>query len=175
MADISPPEIETRIAILKSKAERDDIYLPDEVATFLASYIKSNVRELEGVLIRLQAQASLTGAEISLEMAKHELRTAVPVEGSNYTIESIQNAVARHFHIKIPDMKSAARARSVALPRQIAMYLIRKYTGLGFKEIGLYFGGKDHTTILHACGKIEAGLETDSMIREAVESIQNLL
>jgi chromosomal replication initiator protein len=175
VADISPPEIETRIAILKSKAERDDIYLPDDVATFLASYIKSNVRELEGVLIRLQAQASLTGAEISLEMAKHELRMAVPVEGSNYTIESIQNAVARHFHIKILDMKSAARARSVALPRQIAMYLIRKYTGLGFKEIGLYFGGKDHTTILHACGKIEEGLETDAPIREAVEAIQNLL
>ena len=175
VADISPPEIETRIAILKSKAERDDIYLPDEVATFLASYIKSNVRELEGVLIRLQAQASLTGAEISLEMAKHELKTAVPTEGSNYTIESIQNAVARHFHLKIQDLKSTARTRSVSLPRQIAMYLIRKYTGLGFKEIGLYFGGKDHTTILHACGKIEGGLDGDSDIREAVEAIQNLL
>ncbi len=175
VADISPPEIETRIAILKSKAERDDIYLPDDVATFLASYIKSNVRELEGVLIRLQAQASLTGAEISLEMAKHELRTAVPVEGSNYTIESIQNAVARHFHLKIQDLKSSARNRSVSLPRQIAMYLIRKYTGLGFKEIGLYFGGKDHTTILHACAKIESNLETDQPIRDAVEAIQNLL
>jgi chromosomal replication initiator protein len=175
VADISPPEIETRIAILKSKAERDDIYLPDDVATFLASYIKSNVRELEGVLIRLQAQASLSGAEISLEMAKHELRTAVPVEGSNYTIESIQNAVARHFNIKVLDLKSSVRSRSVAFPRQIAMYLIRKYTGLGFKEIGLYFGGKDHTTILHACGKIEAGLELDQPIRDAVEAIQNLL
>lgn len=175
VADISPPEIETRIAILKTKAERDDIYLPDDVATFLASCIKSNVRELEGVLIRLQAQASLTGAEISLEMAKHELRTVVPEEGSNYTIESIQNAVAKHYHLKIQDLKSTTRIRTVALPRQIAMYLIRKYTGLGFKEIGLYFGGKDHTTILHACGKIETGMENDQNIREAVESIQNLL
>ncbi len=175
VADISPPEIETRIAILKAKAERDDIYLPDDVATFLATYIKSNVRELEGVLIRLQAQASLTGAEISLEMAKHELRNAIPVEGSNYTIESIQNAVAKHYHLRILDLKAVTRARSVALPRQIAMYLIRKYAGLGFKEIGQFFGGKDHTTILHACSKIEAGIEGNPQIREAVEAIQNLL
>ncbi len=164
-----------RIAILKAKAERDDIYLPDDVATFLASYIKSNVRELEGVLIRLQAQASLTGAEISLEMAKHELKTAVPDEGSNFTIESIQQAVAKHYHLRIQDLKSVTRIRAVALPRQIAMYLMRKYTGLGFKEIGSYFGGKDHTTILHACSKIEAGMDHDPVIREAVEAIQNLL
>jgi chromosomal replication initiator protein len=175
VADISPPEIETRIAILKTKAERDDIYLPDDVATFLATYIKSNVRELEGVLIRLQAQASLSGAEISLEMAKHELRNRVPDEGSNFTIDSIQNAVAKHFQLKVQELKATTRIRTVALPRQIAMYLIRKYTGMGFKEIGQYFGGKDHTTILHACHKIEAELDTDPVIREAVESIQNLL
>ena len=175
VADISPPEIETRIAILKAKAERDDIYLPDDVATFLASYIKSNVRELEGVLIRLQAQASLSGAEISLEMAKHELKTAIPEEGSHFTLEAIQNAVAKHYRLKIQDLKSSSRMRSVALPRQIAMYLIRKYTGMGFKEIGQCFGGKDHTTILHACAKIESGMEADYEIREAVESIQNLL
>jgi chromosomal replication initiator protein len=175
IADISPPEIETRIAILKAKAERDDIYLPDDVATFLATHIKSNVRELEGVLIRLQAQASLTGAEISLEMAKHEMRNAIPTEGSNYTIESIQNAVAKHYRLRVQDLKAPTRARSVALPRQIAMYLILKYTGVGFKEIGQYFGGKDHTTILHACSKIEAGMDGDPRIREAVEAIQNLL
>jgi chromosomal replication initiator protein len=175
IADISYPEIETRIAILKAKAERDDIYLPDDVSTFLATHVKSNVRELEGVLIRLQAQASLTGAEISLEMAKHELRSIVPEGGSNLTIESIQNAVAKHYHLKVQDFKSTSRIRSVSLPRQIAMYLIRKYTGIGLKEIGYYFGGKDHTTILHACSKIESGLETDPVIRDAVESIQNLL
>lgn len=175
VADIMPPEIETRIAILKTKAERDDIYLPDDVATFLASCIKSNVRELEGVLIRLQAQASLSGAEISLEMAKHELKAAIPEEGSQFTIESIQNAVAKHFHLRVQDLKSPTRAKRVAFPRQIAMFLIRKYTGFGFKEIGLYFGGKDHTTILHACNKIEERLETDRTIRESVEAIQNLL
>ncbi len=175
VADLHPPEIETRIAILKAKAERDDIYLPDDVATFIATYVKTNVRELEGLLIRLQAQASLTGAEISLDMAKHELKIAIPEEGSHFTIESIQNAVAKHYRIRVLDLKSSARARSVSLPRQIAMFLIRKYTGVGYKEIGQYFGGKDHSTILHACNKIEDNLETDHELREAVESIQNLL
>jgi chromosomal replication initiator protein len=175
IADICPPEIETRIAILKAKAERDDIYLPDDVATFLASYIKTNVRELEGVLIRLQAQASLTGAEISLEMAKMELKAAIPEEGSHFTIESIQTTVAKHFHLKIQDLKSTSRARPVAMPRQIAMFLVRKYTGLGYKEIGLYFGGKDHSTVMHGCKKIEEEFETDSAIHEAVEAIQNQL
>ncbi len=175
IADITVPEIETRIAILKAKAERDDIYLPDEVSTFLATHIKSNVRELEGLLIKLQAQASLSGAEISLEMAKQELRLAIPEEGSHLTIESIQTAVAKHFRLKAQDFKSTSRSQSVAVPRQIAMYLIRKYTGVGYKEIGVYFGGKDHTTIMHAVKKIEAALETDRTIREAVEAIQNLL
>jgi chromosomal replication initiator protein len=175
IADITPPEIETRIAILKTKAERDDIYLPDDVATFLATYIKSNVRELEGVLIRLAAQAALSGAEISLEMAKAELKASIPEEGSMFTIEAIQGAVAKHFRLKVQDLKSTTRARAVALPRQIAMYLIRKYTGVGFKEIGHCFGGKDHTTILHACSKIEKGLEGDAQIRDSVEAIQNLL
>lgn len=175
IADITPPEIETRIAILKAKAERDDIYLPDEVATFLATYIKSNVRELEGVLIKLQAHASLTGAELSLELAKHQLKLVVPSEGANYTIESIQTAVAKHFRLKAADFKSNSKQRSVARPRQIAMYLIRKYTSLGFKEIGHYFGGRDHTTIMHACREIEKKIESEQAIKDAVEAIQNLL
>ena len=175
VSDISPPEIETRIAILKAKAERDDIYLPDDVATFLATYIKSNVRELEGTLIKLQAQASLTGAEMSLEMAKQHLKMAIPEEGSHFTIESILTAVAKHFHLKAADFKSTSRTRTIVRPRQIAMYLIRKYTGVGFKEIGMYFGGKDHTTIMHAYSQIEKGIETDSSLRDAVEAIQNLL
>ena len=175
VSDISPPEIETRIAILKAKAERDDIYLPDDVATFLATYIKSNVRELEGTLIKLQAQASLTGAEMSMEMAKLHLKMAIPEEGSHFTIESILTAVAKHFHLKAADFKSTSRTRTIVRPRQIAMYLIRKYTGVGFKEIGMYFGGKDHTTIMHAYSQIEKGIETDTSLRDAVEAIQNLL
>lgn len=175
IADIQPPEIETRIAILKSKAEREDIYLPDDVSVFIATYVKTNVRELEGLLIRLQAQASLSGAEISLEMAKGELKNSIPEEGSHFTVEAIQNAVAKHFQIKVQELKSNARNKSVSLPRQVAMYLIRKYTGLGFREIGLYFGGKDHSTILHACNKIEKGQDSTPEIHNAVESVQNLL
>lgn len=175
VADIHSPEIETRIAILKSKAERDDIYLPDDVATFIATYVKSSIRELEGSLVKLQFQASLTGSEISLEMAKQILRSLVPSEGSTYTIETIQSAVAKYFGIKSQDFKSTSRARQVALPRQIAMYLIRKYSKLSFNEIGHYFGGKDHSTIVHACKKIESDLETDESIRQAVEAVQNQL
>lgn len=175
IADITPPEIETRIAILKAKAERDDIYLPDDVATFLATYIKSNVRELEGVLIKLQAHASLSGAELSIDLAKQQLKLVVPEQSSNYTVESIQSAVAKHFRLKAADFKSNSKQRSVARPRQIAMYLIRKYTSLGFKEIGEYFGGRDHTTIIHACREIEKKIESELDVKDAVEAIQNLL
>lgn len=175
VADIQPPEIETRIAILKGKAERDDIYLPDDVSTFLATHIKTNVRELEGILIRLQAQASLTGAEISLEMAKSQLRLASPEQSSQLTVENIQTVVAKHFKLKISDLKSSSRNKTVTVPRQISMFLARKYTGMGYKEIGSYFGGKDHTTVLHACNKIEREVESEIMTREAVETIQNLL
>jgi chromosomal replication initiator protein len=175
VVDIQPPEIETRIAILKAKAEREDIYLTDEVATFLASYIKSNVRKLEGILVRLQAQASITGEEISLEMAKQALKVEAPEESSQVTIESIQAAVAKYFNLRVQDLKSASRARKVALPRQIAMFLCRKYTPISLREIGSYFGGKDHSTIIHALEKIEQGVETDPLMRERVEGIQNLL
>lgn len=175
VADIQPPEIETRIAILKTKAERDDIYLPDDVALFIATHVKSNVRELEGLLIRLQAQASISGAEISLEMCKQELKASLPEDGSLITVETIQTVVAKHFQIRVQDLKSTSRNKNVALPRQIAMFLVRKYTGMGLKDIGQFFGGKDHSTILHACNKIESGFDTDSEIRDAVENIQNLL
>jgi chromosomal replication initiator protein len=175
VVDIQPPEIETRIAILKAKAEREDIYLTDEVATFLASYIKGNVRRLEGILVRLQAQASLTGAEVSLEMAKDALRLEAPEESSQVTIESIQTAVAKYFGLRVQDLKSTSRARKVALPRQIAMYLCRKYTPISLREIGTYFGGKDHSTIIHALEKVETAIDSDLSLREKVEGIQGLL
>lgn len=172
IADVQPPEIETRIAILKSKAERDDIYLPDEVATFLATHVKSNVRELEGLLIRLQAHASITGAEITLELAKQQLKLALPEESNSFTIENIQSTVVKYFGIKLSELKSPKRTKTIALARQIAVYLIRKYTSLTYDEIGRHFGGKDHTTLIHACEKIEAGIEERSEIRKAVEAIQ---
>jgi chromosomal replication initiator protein len=175
VADIQPPEIETRIAILRGKAERDDVYLPDDVATFLATHVKSNVRELEGVLVKLKAQSSLTGAEISLEMAKKELNFTESESDNTFTVESIQAAVVKHFNIKVQDLKSTSRASAVTRPRHIAIYLTRKYTSLGLKEIGAHFGGRDHTSILHACNVIEKGIENEPSIREAVESIQDLL
>ena len=108
-------------------------------------------------------------------MAKQELKNALPEEGSQFTIESIQNAVIKHFGLKMSDLKSPSRSRNVAFPRQIAMYLIRKYTGIGFKEIGFYFGGKDHTTVIHAVKSIEKGIEQDGETRQIVEEVQNLL
>lgn len=175
IADIAAPDIETRIAILKNKAERDDIYLPDDVATFMATYIKSNVRELEGVLIKLQAHASLTGAELSIDLAKQQLNHLVPEQGSNFTIESVQAAVVKHYKLKSGDFKSSVKQRAVARPRQIAMFLIRKYTQMGFKEIGQIFGGRDHSTVMYACKEIERLVETDAKVKEDVEAIQNLL
>ena len=175
VVDMQPPDIETRIAILKSKAERDDIYLPDEVATYLATHVKNNIRVLEGHLVRLQMHASMSGSEISLDMARQQLKAVVPEESPKYTVESIQSAVAKHFEIKNQDFKTATRAQRVALPRQIAMYLVRRYTGLGFAEIGTYFGDRDRTTVMHACEKIEGAIESTPDIKQAVESIQNSL
>lgn len=175
VGDIAPPEIETRIAILKSKAEREDIYVPDDVATFIATHIRSNVRELEGILIRLQAQASLTGAEISLEMAREELKGQVPEEGHSVTVESIQAAVAEHFQVRVADLRSHIRSQPTALARQIAVYLVRKYTKLPLKEIGQHFGGKDHSTLNHALKKIERELESDPAIQASIQAIQNYL
>lgn len=175
VVDITPPEIETRIAILKTKAERDDLYLPDDVANYLATHIKSNIRELEGILIKLQAHARLTGSELSLELAKMHLQDLIPEQSSSYTVEQIQLAVAKHFKIRVGDFKSSSKLRSVARPRQIAMFLVRKYSSLGLKEIGEAFGGRDHSTVIHACREIERMIETDEELRKAVEAVQNQL
>ena len=175
ISNINAPEIETRIAILKAKSEREDIFLPDEVATYMATYIKSNVRELESIVIKLKANASFLGTEISLEMAKQELRILVPEESSHHTVEAIQNTVAKHFNIKVQDLKSDIRATKFSIPRHVSMYLCRKYSRLGFKEIGSMFGGKDHSTVLHACKKIERLIEKDPSVLAKIEEIQNSL
>ncbi len=174
VADIRPPEIETRIAILKAKAESDDIYLPDEVATFLGTYVKDTVRNLHGALVRLQQYASLTGSEITLDLAKQVLQNTIPEEGQEYTVEMILNAVAKHFNIRMKDLKGTSRAKNFALPRQIAMSLIRRYTKLGFREIGDIFG-KDHSTAVHASRKIESEIETDLELKRNVEAIREQL
>jgi chromosomal replication initiator protein len=174
VADIRPPEIETRIAILKAKAESDDIYLPDEVATFLGTYVKDTVRNLHGALVKLQQYASLTGSEITLDLAKQVLQNSIPEEGQEYTVEMILNAVSKHYQVKMKDLKGVSRAKNFALPRQIAMSLIRRYTNLGFREIGQIFG-KDHSTAVHAHQKIESELETDSELKRHIESIREQL
>lgn len=175
IADIQPPEIETRIAILRAKAELDDIFLPNDVALFLASNIKSNIRELEGALIRLGAQASLSGSEISLDLAKQLLRNIIKEPSASISADAIQDAVARHFSIKVSDLKSRERSRRVALPRQITMYLIRKYCAKSYPDIGILLGGKDHSTVLHGVKSIATEIERDPEIRRHVEEIQNVL
>jgi chromosomal replication initiator protein len=174
VADIRPPEIETRIAILKAKAEQDDMYLPDEVATFLGTYVKDTVRNLHGALVKLQQFSSLTGAEITLDLAKQVLQNSIPEEGQEYTVEMILNAVCKHFGIKMKELKGASRAKVFSQPRQISIYLIRRYTTLGFREISQIFG-KDHSTAVHAHKKIEQEIETDLEIRRSVESIREQL
>ncbi len=175
IADIQQPELETRIAILKKKADGEKIFLADDVALYLASNIKSNVRELEGSLIRLAALASLHSSEISVEFARDTLKNLLSQASSNLSIETIQKEVSAYFSIKVADLKSPKRHKAIARPRQIAMYLCRKLTDSSFPEIGQRFGGKDHSTVISACRKIEELVEKDLSIRTAVESIERQL
>ena len=156
IADIQPPELETRIAILKKKAEIDDIDLPDDVAIYLATNIKSNVRELEGLLIRVAAFAGLQEQPITIEFAKETLKNFLTQAAHSLTVEAVQKEVANYFNVKLADLKSPKRHQAIARPRQIAMYLARKLCKASYPELGQRFGGKDHTTVLSACRKIES-------------------
>jgi chromosomal replication initiator protein len=175
IADIQQPELETRVAILKKKADAEAIVLPDEVALYLATNIKSNVRELEGSLIRLAAFASLKGAEISVEFAKETLKHFLSQPSANLTVETIQKEVAAYFNVKVSDLKSAKRHKTVARPRQIAMFLSRKLTSSSFPDIGHRFGGKDHSTVISACNKIKKLVEQDLSTRTIVETLERQL
>ena len=174
VADIRPPEIETRIAILKAKAEADDMYLPDDVATFLGTYVKDTVRNLHGALVKLQQYASLTGSELTLDLAKQVLQNSIPEEGQEYTVEIILNAVCKHFNLKMKELKGTSRAKQFSMPRQIAMYLIRKYANLGFRDVSQIFD-KDHSTAVHAYQKIELEMESDPELKRNVETIREQL
>jgi chromosomal replication initiator protein len=175
IADIQAPEIETRIAILRKKAEDDKIHLPDEVAMFLAAHIASNIRELEGALVRVGAFASLYGRPISMDLAKEVLGALVQEKTRVLTAEGIQKTVASFFNLKISDLKSPKKHKVLALPRQIAMYLVRKHVRSSFPDIGEKFGGKDHTTVLHACRKIEEKMKTDPTLKHTVENLEKAL
>jgi chromosomal replication initiator protein len=155
IADIQPPDLETKVAILKRKAEAEAVPLPDDVAMYIAGKIKSNIRELEGSLIRLLAYASLTGRDISLPLAQEVLKKVLGHEERAVTIEQIQKFVSEFYQLKLGDLKSRNNAKSVAMPRQIAMFLCKSLTNASLPEIGKAFGGKHHSTVIHSIRKIE--------------------
>lgn len=172
IADLQPPDVETRIAILRKKSEDEAIVIGDDVVHELATNLKSNVRELEGALIRLGAYASLTGQSITLDMAKNVLRDLLGEKSKVITVEDVQEMVANRFHIKVAELKSKRRTKTFVHPRQIAMYLSRELTDASFPEIGRDFGGKDHTTIIHACKLVGKAKETDASLRAMLESLK---
>jgi chromosomal replication initiator protein len=155
IADIQSPDLETRVAILKKKADAEAVPLPDDVAIYIAGRIKSNIRELEGSLIRLIAYASLTGQELSLPLAQEVLRNILEHEEKAVTIELIQKFVADYYNLKLADLKSRNNSKSVATPRQVAMYLCKSLTHASLPEIGRSFGGKHHSTVIHSIRKVE--------------------
>jgi len=154
-ADIQPPDLETKVAILKKKAETEAVPLPDDVAMYIAGKIKSNIRELEGSLIRLIAYASLTGQDISLPLAQDVLKNILDHEQKTVTIEIIQKFIADYYNLRMVDLKSKNNSKSVAMPRQIAMYLCKSLTPASLPEIGRSFGGKHHSTVIHSIRKVE--------------------
>jgi len=175
IADIQSPDVETKQAILKVKAENNGIDLPEEVALFLANSVSSNVRELEGYLIRIGAYASLTSTPISLEMAKDILKDILVEKNKEISTEQIQKTVASHFGVKTSDLKSAKRHKALVLARQIAMYLTRQLTSHSYPDIGDQFGGKDHSTIIHAIKKIDKQLENDMQLKSTINNLKNSL
>lgn len=175
ISDIQPPDLETRIAILKKKAEFWGIRLPDDVAQFLATMVKGNIRELEGGLVKLGAVSSLTNTEITVDLAKNELKYLIDARDKVITNELVQKVVAESFGVKISDLKSRRRTRAVVLPRQVAMYLCRTVAGSSLPETGSFFGGKDHSTVIHACKVIEEKKEKDPELKARIEALTRQL
>jgi chromosomal replication initiator protein len=175
IADIQPPDIETKVAILCKKAELYNISLSNEVGLFLAGQLGSNIRELEGALTRLRAFSSLTGQEINASMAKEILRDILSDRQKAITVENIQKIVANNYNIKVSDLKSSKKSKIYALPRQIAMYLCRTMTKASFPEIGTKFGGKDHSTVIHAFRQIEKRAAEDRDLKSVIDSLRNEL
>jgi chromosomal replication initiator protein len=175
VADIVSTTYELRLGILQQKAEGLGVRIPDRVAEFLAHKITSNVRELEGALNRIVAHSTLVGRAITPEMAQEVLHDLLRANDRRVTIEEIQKRVAEHFNIRIADMHSARRARAVARPRQVAMYLSKQLTSRSLPEIGRKFGGRDHTTVMHAVRKIEELKQSDAALAEDVELLRRML
>ena len=172
---VEPPELETRVAILKSKAEQIQLGLPDEVAFFIAQRIRSNVRELEGALRRVYANAQFTGRPITLAFAKEVLSDLLTLQDKLVTIENIQRTVADYYKITIGELLSNSRLRVLSRPRQIAMALTKELTALSLPEIGEAFGGRDHTTVLHACRRVRELQHSDPQIHDDYTNLLSTL
>lgn len=176
IADIQAPDFETRMAILKKKADVEKLNVANEVMVYIATKIKSNIRELEGALIRIVAYSSLTNRPITVELAGEALKDIISnKQNKNITIDVIQDVVAAYFNLRIEDLKSQRRTRNVAYPRQIAMYLSRKLTDMSLPKIGEEFGGRDHSTVIHAYEKISDSLNTDESLQHTVNDITKKL
>jgi chromosomal replication initiator protein len=171
IADIQPPDLETKIAILQKKAESERVRLADEVAEYIARSIKSNVRELEGALIRLIAFASLTGAEVNLGTAQQVLKNIIEIQEKKVTIEQIQKRVGEHFGLRAQDLKVRSNSKVIAFPRQVAMFLVKQLTSASLPEIGRQFGGKHHTTVLHSIHKIENLRRVDKDLNKTINRL----
>ena len=171
IADIQAPDVETRIAIIQKKAEAEMMKLPEEVVHFIASKVKSNIRDIEGCLIRLGAHMSLTGAQATLSMAKQVLKDIVSDDDRPLTVETIMKTVADHYGIRIPDIKSKKRTKDIALPRQVAMYISRALTEASLSEIGKTIGGKDHATVIYATKQVEARRSRDESFDRMVDNL----
>jgi chromosomal replication initiator protein len=176
VTDMQPPDIETRVAILRKKERAMGVVLQDDVVQFIATRIRANIRRLEGALVRVASYSSLTSKPVSLELAENLLRDVLSEEGKySITIDTIQRKVAEHFDIRVADMTSKRRPENIAFPRQVAMYLSRILTDHSLNSIGEAFGGRDHGTVLHACRLVKDRMEVDSHVREAVHHLERKL
>jgi chromosomal replication initiator protein len=175
IADIQPPDLETKVAILQKKAESEHVVLPTDVALFIASNVRTNVRELEGALTRLFAWSSLNGVEITLVTAQLCLKQFIDTQVRKITIEAIQRAVAEQFGMRVTELKQKDNSRAVVVPRQIAMYLAKQMTEASLPEIGRQFGGKHHTTVMHSIGKIDEQRRTDKSLNSTINKLQEVL
>lgn len=172
ITDIQPPDLETRIAILKKKADLENYHVDAEVLDYIATHIQSNIRELEGAFVRVVAYANLNNTQVNLQIAEEALKDIISTPRNRpVTIENIQITVAKHFGIKVSDMKSKRRTRNITFPRQIAMYLSRELTDSSLPEVGSEFGGRDHTTVIHACDKIQSEMKMDPSLQATIKEL----
>ncbi len=172
ITDMQPPDFETRIAILRKKAQQENLDIPDEVLNYIAVKIQSNIRELEGALIRLIAYASFNKQEINLSLAEDVLKDIFPESKPRIiTVQLIQQIIADYFNIRVEDLKAKKRTRVVSYPRQIAMYVTREMTDLSLPKIGEYFGGRDHTTVMHACDRISSEMQLDPDLEQTIKDL----